>query len=290
MNPEPLRAILQSWIPLDEPKIAVLLSGGIDSTSVLLAALDVRKRTGGEVIAISFHVRGIDSTDYRQAQANAKSLGVRFEPVVLPNDVDTIGRDVTWLIHERGYRRKADIECAWPVTYALRYAKLIGCTTVLGGAAADGHFALNRKAQIRGKAEPFDATWVDAFRDAYFSRTDPAQTFSLAAYGEEIGVRYRAPYLDRRLRDFLRGRTWAQLNRPFQKMPTRLAFPETEALAGCGRHTNLQLGDSGIATTFEKLVDSETWNPGGYRSVVGVYNTIARTAPDDSSNVLQLPV
>lgn len=77
------------------------------------------------------------------------------------------------------------------------------------------------------------------------------------------------------VRAIFRGRSWQELNRPNQKQPIRDAFPRLKTLR-LGPHTNLQLGDSGIARHFRALLLEPDLNPRGLRNPVGIYGAIAR--------------
>lgn len=268
---EELRKVLLDRTRVPEP-CAVLLSNGVDSNTLLAAAL----RNNRKPIVISFRVAHRISTDWSAARRTADRLGLTFVDVEVSDDVDEIAADVRWAIG-LGLRKKADIECAVPVGHAINTASALGIKTLLTGAAADGHYALSRKAVVAahdGRLD--DPDWLDAFRSAYFARQDPAQATTMRRYAATQGVDLQAPYIDERILEILRGATWRELNKPRQKTPARLAFPEIETWGVGRQHVNLQLGDSGIARNFERLLAS-TYNTRGSRSVVGIYNEFART-------------
>jgi hypothetical protein len=63
------------------------------------------------------------------------------------------------------------------------------------------------------------------------------------------------------------------VNKPKQKQPILDAFPKEFARVKVRPHINLQLGDSGIAQHFYKLLDTDL-NPGGIKSPVAIYNRL----------------
>ena len=72
---------LKSYIVKNVPdnEIALLLSGGVDSQSVALAAHDV----GKTVIAYSFHLDGDESYDYLKAKEVSQYMGWKFKGIDL---------------------------------------------------------------------------------------------------------------------------------------------------------------------------------------------------------------
>ena len=74
-------------------RVAVLLSSGIDSASVLFSLME----TGKKVTAYSFRRNDRYSTDFIGARNIAKTFGVEFKEILLPTDLETIKKDVVFL-------------------------------------------------------------------------------------------------------------------------------------------------------------------------------------------------
>lgn len=252
-----------SRIP-DEP-VAVLLSGGVDSTSVLLSLL----HAGRQVVAYSFVMEGRVSQDFLLARRTARILGVGFRSVILSSSVERLIEDVRFLVAS-GLRSKADIECAWPRWHALNAVSERHLAT---GDGADGYFGVSRKACVRWSKDPAP---LDPFRDEYLDKPNRAQVATLRAWAAHRGVTVWTPWWADSMREAYRGTSWADVNRSRQKEPVRRAFAaELAHLPKLPPHVNLQLGDSGISAHFERLLGT-VLNRRGYRSVVGVYNALAR--------------
>lgn len=254
-----------------EKAVAVALSGGVDSTSVLLALREL----GKDVTAYSFTLRDRVSSDFALARKNARALGVPFVPVFLPNDVPTLRANVEELIGRWGLRKKTAIECAWPYLHLL---SVVTQPVLVTGAAADGHFGVSKKAMIHYRDT---VAKLDGYRRSLFDDPDYAQAKTVGKIGAARGVRVAVPWRNRKIVDAFLGTTWEQVNKPRQKEPIRASYPtELARLDVMKLHTNLQLGDSGIAEHFEKLLRVPDLNPGGrFKSVVGVYNLIAKGRP-----------
>ncbi len=245
--------------------VAVFLSGGVDSASVLLSLL----AAGREVVAYSFVLEGRVSTDFLLARRVARSLGVEFRSVILPGSLDGLEADLRFLVAS-GLRKKADVECGWPRWKALCAVQERHLAT---GDGADGYFGVSRKAAVRWAKDPAP---MDQFRDEYLDAPNRAQVGTLRGWAADRGVTLWTPWWAREMRDAYRGTSWRDVNRPRQKEPVRRAFAtEFSGLPRLPPHTNLQLGDSGIAAHFERLLGTNL-NRRGYRSVVGVYNAVAR--------------
>jgi pyridinium-3,5-biscarboxylic acid mononucleotide sulfurtransferase len=88
-NLERLKQLLGTW-----RRVLVLFSGGVDSTLLLKAALEVR---GEGVVALTFHGSHSPAEDLTAAQEIARHLGVRhlikhFDPFILPDFRDNTPR------------------------------------------------------------------------------------------------------------------------------------------------------------------------------------------------------
>jgi asparagine synthetase B (glutamine-hydrolysing) len=259
MKPD-VRKVLSAWaLSIPEHRVAVLLSGGIDSASILFALLDA----GKDVDAYSFALAGYPSTDFLAARALARSLGIGFRPVYLPRDLAILKRDVVRLTREIGARSKTAVECFWPMLYA--YPETAE-TVVASGMGADGHFCISKRGMIHFRDR------IDEFRRGLYANPDYAQAPLHHAFAASLGKRAEMPYLSDAMRAEFLGTSWRSINTPHQKQAILDAYPEQFVRMRVRPHTNLQLGDSGIAEQFEALLRSD-WNPRNQaRSVVALYN------------------
>lgn len=251
----------------------VFLSSGADSNSLLFAALEA----GKSPIAVSFHMEGTISRDYRQAEITAREFGVPFIEVVLPRDITTLKKECTLLAKKYGCRGKSDFECVWPMYHAFRtvakYAKRhkIKDPTIFTGHAADIYYVLSKKGNMHYKDRP------DDYRNERFVDPKLSQRHILPLISSDLGITNVIPWVDKKILKAFLGASIADVNKPRQKEPTRLAFAAHFSRAKVYQHTNFQLGDSGIAKHFEILLGDAEWNPGSkYVAVIGVYNELCR--------------
>lgn len=229
-----------------EDRVAVLLSGGVDSVSVAFAA----HRLGKKITAYTFHLDGQPSYDSQKAEDIAKHMGWDVCTVVVP--IDNIERDFIRLAKEVYCEKKTHFECCFPFLYVYPQIKE---HEVLSGWAADGYYGVSKKANIHYKhtKEKFDE-----FRKEYFMQNNRAGYVWHKRIAEEIHKkRFIAPYLDPAVASFFMNKDWYELNQPFQKHHVVEAFPEFEQIGGVKKHINLQLG-SGIDKLFEREVLSNS--------------------------------
>ena len=263
----PLRALLQEQCSLiDDDEVAVFLSGGVDGASVGLACVDVGKK----VTAYSFTLDDRESTDWTRAQRFAASFGWDFVDIQLPTSPMRLIASTKLLI-ELGARGKAEIECIWPFLVALEHVEQ---KALLTGIGADTHFILSKKGMIhfRETVELNDEFRRDSQSSVTWKRRID-RVASAAPHGQEFFI----PWSADSVRDYFMGKPWDECNTPHEKQTIRDAFPEL-ARVGITKHTNLQLGDSGIAKLFSSvLLADPACNPNGaFKSTVGVYNLLAK--------------
>lgn len=247
--------------------VALSLSGGIDSLSVMFSLL----RLGRTVTAYSFRLDSVQSSDFSEARTWAARFDVKFVPVVLPVQVSQLKADIKVLIEQYGLRRKTDIECAWAFLYLI---PAVTESVLVTGSASDGHFGISKKAMIHFR---HSAKQLDDYRRMTFANPNYAQQQTLASIGKALGVDIKVPYATKSMQDLFIGTEWEDINKPKQKQPILESFDTDFASGKVRPHTNLQLGDSKIAEHFTKLLSSD-WNVRNHKSVVGIYNDVAKGA------------
>lgn len=248
-------------------EVAVFCSEGVDSTSLVIASTLV----GARVHIYTFGMEDRISTDMAAARHTAKRLRLPCTNVWLPRGLDQLKIDVVELV-QLGFSSKTGIECAWPMLYAIRACKQ---KHIVVGSCADGHFGISKKAMIHFRDS---VASLDEYRQSLFTNPDYAQVGTLGKFAESQGKLMHVPYAAPEIVKLFVGRSWEELNKPHEKQTIRDAFPELACSRRTwkSRHTNLQLGDSGIAEHFEILLKDPEWNSNAYKSVVGIYNEVIR--------------
>jgi len=270
-------------------KCAVLLSGGVDSLSVALAAHNV----GKEVIAYSFHLEefvhnkfstnilledesggitteyrlyGKESYDFKTAQKVSEQMGWTFKPTIVPTN--NLEEDWHTLV-KMDCKKKTHFECVFPFLYV--YPNITE-EYVLTGWGADGYFGVSKKAQMRYGSEkgykkyeeyfeknPQNIKTFDEARDIYFLPENSAGLKWHNKVVELYNKKHITPYLHPKVKKYFYKFNWEQLNKPEQKHHIRDAFPEFKSFGKIRQHTNLHLG-GGVDKLFESLLNNSKIN------------------------------
>jgi hypothetical protein len=205
----------------------------------------------------------VDSTDLRIAKETCEYFHIKHVSIPLPRDINELKGDILLLRNKFGVSKKTEFECLWPFLHTF---PLVEEDCIVSGLESDKHFGLSKKDRIHfiQTVEIFDAHKREAFSKLTQHHIQKQMTDETIIF----------PFIEPDMLDRLCGHTWDELNKPKEKMPVRMLFtPQEREDLTLNKHTNLQLGDSGIAKHFEVLLDSD-WNLRNYKSVVGVYNSV----------------
>ena len=254
-----------------DSEIAVLLSGGVDSVSVGLAA----ESAGKEVHAYSFYLNGAPSYDFIKAAEVAHKRNWNFTPIVVPTE--NLIEDWHRLV-ELTCRKKTHFECVFPFLYV--YPE-IEEKYVLTGWGADGYFGPSKKAMMRYSSYKKKRNYVkyckdhnqkrlnwNEFRLAYLDGDCAGlkEHTNLATKHNKIHV---TPYLDADVRKLLMSKSYKELNKPKQKYFIRSDFTELKKFGTIKPHQNLHL-NAGVDKLFETLLNNTEINFKGRKRMMDV--------------------
>ena len=279
--PTLLRRRLMANLPKRGPRVAIALSGGVDSCSLLAACL----RKGIDPVVISYTPDTHMSTDYQYARANAEKHGLRWQGIAVdmsPRRLLERARLVVGL----GYRSKMQVESLVPMVAIAQEAAFFGCTVLLTGDQADGYYIngnwISRNYdRARGIPGPerqhvrydHDSTRIDALRRLYWDQ-DRGNCGAVQRIAAGFGVRAVMPYRDEKIAALFSGLHWNEVNLPRLKEPEWLAFEELgTSIVVRDAPVNLHRGDSYFADNFGKAM-MEMFPQ--YRTPLGVYGGLAR--------------
>jgi len=253
---------IRSNVP--DSEIAVLLSGGVDSISVGLAA----QHAGKEVHAYSFQLGEQTSYDFAKAAEVAYKMQWDFTPIIIPTDKDNLIDDWHRLV-KMGCRKKTHFECVFPFLYV--YPEITE-TYVVTGWGADGYFGVSKKAMMRYSSWRKGRNYVtyckehnqkrltfNQFREAYFSKGNTAGLDWHNKVVAKYNKKHVTPYLDEKVRDYLMSKPYRELNSPKQKSIVRSDFTEFKKFGRIETHINLHIA-SGVNKLFKTLLNNPKIN------------------------------
>lgn len=127
-------------------RVAVLLSGGADSTVVALAAHHIGKK----ITAFSFQVNGMKNDDFNQAMHTCEVMGWEFIPVKVSKT--NLYKRFMELFSEYGCKKKTEAECLFPMLDVIQAVRQEGFSQVLTGFGS--FIPTNRNASILCSKDP----------------------------------------------------------------------------------------------------------------------------------------
>lgn len=246
-------------------KIITYLSSGVDSQTVLFSQLEA-----GLTPAISaFTLDDRESRDFKIAREIADTYNLKFVPVFVPTDLETIQRCIWENARLHGCDGKIHIETFYPIRFALDRARKKGYTMVTTGHGADTYYCLSRRANIEYKGRE------DDWRNDVASSPNWNQRKILMDYVAKIGIKFFPVYQTPEVFKIFKGSTVQEINKPRQKEVSRQAFADYFQTTRVYNHQNYHHGDTGIAELFPALLDTDL-NVRDFKSVKGIYNAILR--------------
>jgi len=251
---------------LNAPTVHVATSGGMDSSALVVAAMEI----GVEPIVTSFTLDDRESSDFIAARKLAKYFDLKFVPVFVPTDAEFVVKSTLDNMARYKLRKKADIECLYPIIYMINYIEGLGATDLMMGHGADGHFCLSKKGMIHFR---HSIESLQKYRQEHYTQGPLGQRKIYYKICKNFNIKYHDPYWNKIIYDTFFNSSWEELNKPKQKEPLRSAFPELDSLK-VKNHTNLQLGDSGIAEIVGKSMQAR-FAPKS-KSPISAYNAVVR--------------
>ena len=244
-------------------EVAVLLSGGVDSTCVLLACLDA----GFDVNAYTFYLKGHESQDVRASRRICRDLGIGLTESVVPYSIDSLVADTRRIVREFGTTRKTAVQCIHPFLYVVPEVKE---HDVFSGLYADDLWGTSRKGNQEGHG---GEARFRAYRQRQLTQQDYSCVHIRRCF-ERSGKSLHMPFASIGVSEYLLSLSWDEMNRPRPKALAVRAYSEHFSKYGWyRRNSNLQV-NSGIREYHDLLLRTEL-NTRGLKSVAGIYNDIA---------------
>lgn len=245
---------------------ALMLSGGVDSSTVLAALLALNRPPR----CFTFTLGTYTSEDMRAARAMTSTLCLELVEVSIPRNPATLEADVRRLVPMTG-TKKTWVQCGQPFLYVSPEVKRRGHDAVLTALMADELWGTSKNVAMHWRERGEE--WArDRRREAHAEVL--GEEVAERRVAREFGLRVLDPFADQDVAEFVVERDYAELHVPRLKQLAVGAFPEFWARGAWYRSPlNYQIG-SGIRAWHDTLL-SGPLNTRGARSVVAVYNDVA---------------
>lgn len=244
---------------LPRNNITLALSSGVDSQAIFYSMLE----SGIDFSVTSFTLNDRESRDFKIARKTAMDNNIKFNPIYLSTNLDELVKDIRFLINNLDCVKKTEIECCW---CWLHLFNNIEEKYVVTGEAAGDFFALSKKGCIHYKDK------VEEFRKLSREHYVDGEDRICDAIAAKNGKQRIDFYNNEKFDIAFSGKTWYDRNKPKQKWPLRMAYPEVMKLPNA---QGFQKGDSGISDLFAKLLNTNL-NIGGWKNTIGIYNAIRK--------------
>ena len=245
-----------------EKEVALAISGGKDSATILFALLEL----GITPTCYNFHVEGVASSDYLYAKETCAKMKVNFVDCIIPKQVDV--DLVLKLIKNHNRRNKVEVECYYP--YYFLYPKVKEKILLIGYSAAV-HVPLTKKANIHFKNDPVA---LNKWREEYFTVTIANNLKCLNDMAKEYNLKVVDPFYDRNMLEWFKLQTWKSLHTPNQKQVFIDMFPSEYSLINTMKQMSFQCGDSMIREVFESMLLDKQLNTNNRSRMLDLYRDL----------------
>ena len=243
--------ILEDFIDreVQSKRVALLLSGGVDSISLGIAA----QKLGKKVSAYTFHLDGEPSYDSDTAQHVAETFGWDINVTIVPKT--NLKEDFFTLLKKYKCKKKTQFECTH---FGLYLYPKIKEKYVMSGVGADNWYGLSKKFRLNFNhpRETFDNERIKKFNEENMGGILQQQMLS-----ENYNKIFVAPYVGKHVEDFFMQYSWEELHQnKTEKYHVRTCYKnEFDKLNKIKTHLNLQLV-SKTNIFFENLLKDKEIN------------------------------
>lgn len=257
---------------------AIFLSGGADSTTTLLAMIEL----GARPVCITYSTDGRVSSDAKKARKLAEYYGLSFHIVQMPSDPDEVARGIDQMLDkhkEIDPTKRPNIEVLYFFQEMFRIASTLGIKSVFSGIGDGSIHLVGRSGEIAGRLRGLSSTEVIAQQ---VWNLEDEQVGPLTAIAAEFGINFCLPITITTAMLPYAGLTWREMNIPRKKHITIRAFQkELDEIGLIVQPKPMQTGDSGARDYFDNAITQSEYarNRAG-REVISAqqyYNSIARS-------------
>lgn len=266
--------LLEAVEPHAKAGLPLLLSGGVDSATLLAACVHLGHRPSCYGFALNVPST---STDFRMARRMAVRLGCDWTAVLIPRTFEQLESDVREVIRLLRTSRKTSVQCAQPIMHLTRQIAKDGFSDALVGA---GGVVLDDRRVMTIRAEGGEEAAREYRREKLDDRHRDCGTGRMHEMARLMGVTLEEPYSDEPLRSYALALDISELNRGprgfGQKGIAVRAFPDfwMRNSRWYRRNSPLQV-NSGVREWHDELLRSPL-NANGAKRVVAIYNRLLK--------------
>ena len=271
-----LRERLMSAVAACPEDAVIWLSGGIDSASLLAAALAL----GREPPLMTFKLEGAhEHPDLRIARSMAETVSLHLDVVEIPRA--RLAEDARALcrlnarysaeVGELAPVYKVFVQVAHGCSYMLDGMRERGLAVALAGFCADSYWGSGRKMEVMLRKEG-RAGW-QAYRERYLVSKWNSESF-VYWLAKRRGLAVIDPWADQPVRELMLGLGPAQMHVGRKKGLALHAFPELWRRGAWARDNSSLQVNSGLRGLHDSLL--HTHNPRGRKAIIGLYNDWAK--------------
>jgi len=265
-----IRDGLQKGLLSFDDKSVVLLSGGVDSSSIVAHLVE----NGITPSCLTFGLSGRDSLDIRSAKAITKYYGLthhiikidraRLEPLVR----QTIGIIKT--------SRKTHVQCALPLIPTCELMLELGYNSAYVGYAIGDVLPCGRKASV-AYSSGGDKSWCEWRKNKFdtSNKNKNSSYISMDAIFKHFNLSMVDPYRNNHIRELVNF-SYDELMKPKQKIILIKAYPNFFVSGGgfYRKQASYQV-ISGMREWHDTLLSTQL-NKRKLKSIVGIYNDILK--------------
>lgn len=246
---ETLKTILNSavseLIPDKSKKVALFLSGGIDSFTLAVTL----KELAIPVQAYTFRIDGVNTKDTVTAERNAQALGIDWNTVEISSE--NLENDFLELANTWGCKKKTEFECTWPFTKLFPFVKE---DTIVSGVTADTLYGSSKKVAINF-SKPKEV--FDGYRRTALAQPNIEGYKQIKAIAAKYNKTAVLPFRHESVQEYFMSLDYPEIHRPGKKGLAKVAFKEYfDLIGGKINSRNLQLAAE-IPVIFERLLTSK---------------------------------
>lgn len=264
-------ALLDTLRPLP-PYAPLLLSGGMDSMTLLAGLLALKRKP----LCVAYQLGERVSMDLETARHAAAAYELELMVAVIPEDDESLVRDVRTVLELTRNPRKTAVQCVHGLIYLIAAVQerrsLSVALTGAGGIVED-----NRLAKIMGADYENRKLELEDNRERNLLHGDPTgATETMKRVAKLLDFRLIEPYSREPVAHVGLSIPFPEMNRPKQKGIALRAFPEffgdDPDTAGWWRPNSSLQVNGGLREYHDRLIGLPEVNRRRSRNVVGIYN------------------